>query len=161
MQVTFTATITVPASVPTGTVQFQDAGVNLGSAVPLTNVGGVFSSQLQTSGLSVGTHAVTAIYSGDSNYSGSTSSILTQTVKSAVTSTSISAPAITYGADGIVTVTVAAQDSSAGTPTGSVTLSVDGGAASSQSLVNGSATFTILNPNAGDHSSVRQLRSAK
>ncbi len=152
MQVTFTATITVPASVPTGTVQFQDAGVNLGSAVALTNVGGVFSAHLQTSGLSVGTHAITAIYSGDSNFTGSTSSIVTQTVKSAVTSTSISAPAITYGADGIVTVTVAAQDSSAGTPTGSVALSVDGGAASSQSLVNGSATFTIINPNAGDHS---------
>ena len=116
-QVTFTATVTVPAGVPTGTVQFQDGGVNLGSAVTLTNVGGVFSAQLQTSGLAVGAHSITAIYGGDTNFSGSTSSALTQTVKSAVTITSISAPAITYGVNGLVTVTVAAQDSSAGTPT--------------------------------------------
>src|SRR5207237_511708 len=106
----------------------------------------------QTSALSVGTHNITAIYSGDTNFSASTSTALTQTVKSAVTTTSISAPAITYGADGLVTVTVAAQDSSAGTPTGSVTLSVDGGAPLSQALVSGSTTFTISNPNAGDHS---------
>ena len=149
--VTFTATVTVPANVPTGTVQFQDGGVNLGTAVTLANNSGVFAAQLQTSGLSVGTHSINAIYSGDNNFSTSTSPAITQIVKSAVTNTSISAPVITYGADGLVTVTVGPQDASAGTPSGSVTLSVDGGTAVSQTLVNGSTAFTISIPGAGDH----------
>jgi N-acetylneuraminic acid mutarotase len=150
--VTFTATV-VPgnSTAPTGTVQFQDGGVNLGSAVALTSSGSVYSAQLQTSSLSVGTHSITAIYSGDTNFFTSTSAAISQVVKSAVTITSISAPWITYGADGVVTVTVAAQDSAAGTPTGNVTLTVDTGVAVSQALVNGSATFTISKPGAGDH----------
>ena len=70
------------------------------------------------------------------------------------TTTSISAPTITYDANGSVTVTVS---SGSGTPTGNVTLSVDGGSAVSQSLTTGSATFTdsivpaLVSPSAGDH----------
>jgi N-acetylneuraminic acid mutarotase len=151
-QVTFTATVTAASGVPTGSVQFQDGGVNLGSPMALINNGGMFTAQLQTSSLSVGTHNITAIYGGDGNVSGSTSNTVAQLVKSADTRTSISAPAITFGADGLVTVTIAAQDSSAGTPTGSVTLSVDDGPPSTQTLVNGSTAFTISHPSAGDHS---------
>ncbi len=62
------------------------------------------------------------------------------------TTMTLSAPAVTYGANGIVTVTVS---SAAGTPTGNVSLSVDGGAATTQALVGGSTTFTIPSPSAG------------
>ena len=71
------------------------------------------------------------------------------------TTTSISAPTITYDANASVTVTVSAT---AGTPTGNVTLAVDGGIPVSKSLLGGSATFTstdipaLASPNAGDHS---------
>src|SRR5437773_468293 len=64
------------------------------------------------------------------------------------TMTSISAPAVTYNADGTVTVTVT---SPAGTPGGTISLTVDGGTPLSEPLSNGSATFTITGLNAGDH----------
>ena len=63
-------------SSPTGTVQFEDTGANLGS--PAALIGGV--AQLSTSGLSVGTHPITAVYSGDTNNATSTSNTVDQVV---------------------------------------------------------------------------------
>ena len=74
--------------------------------------------------------------------------MLAQTVNPAPTSTGINAPTITFPADGTVVVTVS---SAAGTPAGSVSLSVDNGAPTSLPLVGGSATFTVPAPAAGDH----------
>jgi FtsP/CotA-like multicopper oxidase with cupredoxin domain len=65
------------------------------------------------------------------------------------TAIAINAPTVTYNANGLVTLTVSAVPS--GTPTGNVTLSVDGGAAISQALTAGVSTFTITAPNAGNH----------
>jgi Bacterial Ig-like domain (group 3)/Calx-beta domain len=62
--VTFTATVSSASGTPTGTVQFQDNGVNIGSPQPLT--GGV--ATLSTSALTAGAHVIAAIYSGDANY---------------------------------------------------------------------------------------------
>lgn len=64
------------------------------------------------------------------------------------TTTLLSAPTVTYNANGAVTVTVT---SSLGTVTGNVTLSVDGATPISQPLSGGSTIFTLTNPNAGDH----------
>jgi hypothetical protein len=72
--VTFTATVS--PSTATGAVQFFDGATLLGSA---TLNGGVAS--LTTSNLSGGSHSVTANYGGDGNYNGSTSDVLTQTVR--------------------------------------------------------------------------------
>ena len=71
------------------------------------------------------------------------------------TTTTINAPSVTYNADSVVTVTV----SSTLTPSGNVSLTVDGGAALTQTLnsVSGSnppsssATFTITTLRAGTH----------
>jgi hypothetical protein len=63
--VTFTATVTSGAGTPTGTVQFKDGGVSIGSAQTL-NAGGV--AQLTTSALTAGTHIITADYNGDANF---------------------------------------------------------------------------------------------
>ena len=76
--VTFTATVTTGA---TGTVQFQDNGVNIGSAVSLNN-GNPNTATYTTSSLTVGSHPITAVYSGDSSYSSSTSNTLNQTITS-------------------------------------------------------------------------------
>ena len=73
-----------------------------------------------------------------------------------VVSVTINAPSVMYNADGVVTVTVS---SVLGTPTGNVSLTVDGGAAVTQTLniVSGSippsssATFTITKLRAGTH----------
>lgn len=77
VSVTFTATVT-PAGppTPTGTVQFVVDGTNTGSPVALAGGQATFS----TSALSGGAHAITATYSGDSNYQASTSLALTETV---------------------------------------------------------------------------------
>ena len=59
------------------------------------------------------------------------------------TAIAITAPAINYGADGVVTLVVSAPG---GTPTGNVTLSVDGGTPVSLALdPTGSATFNSVN----------------
>jgi len=65
------------------------------------------------------------------------------------TITTITAPPITYAADGLVTVSVT---SSSGTVKGTVTLSVDGGAPLSQNLSGGSTVFTLADLTGGAHS---------
>jgi FtsP/CotA-like multicopper oxidase with cupredoxin domain len=73
------------------------------------------------------------------------------TTAGAATTTTIQAPPITYGQNGVVTVTVT---SAAGTVTGNVTLAVDGGAPISQTLSGGVAAFTLLTPAVGSHALV-------
>jgi CSLREA domain-containing protein len=70
--VTFTATVASFAGTPTGTVQFKDNSTNLGAAVAL-NASGV--ATLSISSLSVGTHSITADYSGDLNFLPSTGAL--------------------------------------------------------------------------------------
>ena len=78
--VTFTATVTpASGSRPTGRVQFQIDGGNVGS--PVTLSGGAATYSIST--LAVGSHSVVAVYSGDGNFSGSSSPTLPQTVISA------------------------------------------------------------------------------
>ncbi|MBI3189915.1 MAG: Ig-like domain repeat protein, partial [Ignavibacteriales bacterium] len=140
--VTFTATVS--PSTATGLMEFFIDDVSIGTG-SITDG----SASVSTSSLTAGSHSVRAQYAGDVNYEPSVSSNITQTVNQAPTTTSISAPTITYNANGSVTVTVS---SGVGTPTGNVSMSVDGGGATSQALVNGSSTFTIVSPSAGDHS---------
>src|SRR5208282_672541 len=78
--VTFTATISVssPGSgTPTGTVTFYNGSATLGTG---SMSGGI--ATFSVSSLSVGTHSIKAIYSGDTNFKTSTSAILTQIVQS-------------------------------------------------------------------------------
>jgi hypothetical protein len=60
-----------------GTVQFKDGIANLGSPISI-DVNGV--AVYSTSSLSSGTHSITAVYSGTSNYESSTSGIVSQVV---------------------------------------------------------------------------------
>ena len=71
--VTFTATVSPSAA--TGTVTFLDGSTQLGTA---TLVSGKVT--FSTSSLSVGSHTITAKYSGDTNVASSTSSPIVQTV---------------------------------------------------------------------------------
>jgi hypothetical protein len=98
--VTFTATVTRSSgtNTPSGTVDFQDGGVSIGTGT-LTDIGGgAAEASLATSSLAAGTHDITAVYNGDSNFSGSTSSPLTQTVNPlAMTVTADAGQGKTYG----------------------------------------------------------------
>jgi len=75
--VTFTATINPSiTSTPTGTVQFKDGASNLGSAVNcLAAAGNTCTAQVSTSTLTIGTHSISATYSGDANFVGSAGSL--------------------------------------------------------------------------------------
>jgi hypothetical protein len=64
------------------------------------------------------------------------------------TTMAINAPAISYGANGSVTVTVT---SPGGTVTGNVSLAVDGGSPTTLALSGGSSVFTVNNPAVGSH----------
>ena len=77
--VTFTATVNVvapAAGTPTGTVTFSDGSTTL-ATVALSSSG---TASFSTSTLAVASHSITAVYSGDSNFNGSTGS-LTQNVQ--------------------------------------------------------------------------------
>jgi uncharacterized repeat protein (TIGR01451 family) len=70
--VTFTATVSSAAGVPTGTVQFKDGGTNLGPPQALNGSG---VATFSTSSLVAGVHAITAEYSGDGNFLASTGTL--------------------------------------------------------------------------------------
>ena len=81
--VTFTATVTPNppgGDLPTGSVDFYDAGAFLGSAELIDGV-----ATLSTDALGAGDHNITATYSGDDNYGESDSDVYTQSVMKAAT----------------------------------------------------------------------------
>jgi hypothetical protein len=77
--VTFVATVTAGAAVPTGSVTFYDGARPLGT-VPLDGAG---RATLTTSALAVGAHAITAAYGGDTDDLGATSGAASETVAKA------------------------------------------------------------------------------
>ncbi|WP_263374184.1 Ig-like domain-containing protein [Granulicella aggregans] len=86
--VTFTATVSTSVAStnrPAGTVSFRD-GSRTFAAVPVTSKGTLNVAQTTISTLGVGTHSITAMYSGDSANSSSVSPVLVQQVNNAVTS---------------------------------------------------------------------------
>jgi hypothetical protein len=93
--VVFNVTVT-PASA-TGTVQILDGGTSLGTAT-LSNGRGSFT----TSSLTAGAHSIKAVYGGDAANTGSTSSVVTQTVKIATTTTLTSSENPEYHTNTIV-----------------------------------------------------------
>lgn len=84
MNVTFMANVKSVTGVPTGTVQFFDGASLVGTAT-LDNG----KARLTTYSLNVGSHSITAIYTGNNDFIPSTSSVLTQIVNAAVTSTAL------------------------------------------------------------------------
>jgi hypothetical protein len=120
--VTFTATVSVTspgAGTPTGTVTFKDGTTTLGTGTLNASDQATFT----TSALSVGSHSITAVYNGDSNFNTSTSSVLTQTVNKGDTTTALTSsnnPSV-YGQSVTFTATVTATAPAAGTPSGTVT----------------------------------------
>ncbi|HVT98204.1 MAG TPA: FG-GAP-like repeat-containing protein [Acidobacteriaceae bacterium] len=75
--VTFSVTISSGLGSPSGTVTFMDGAAQLGSG---TLTGG--SANYTTSALAAGSHSITAVYSGDVNFTSVTSTALTQVVES-------------------------------------------------------------------------------
>jgi hypothetical protein len=150
--VTFTATVTGAGGTPTGNVTLKDGSTTLGSAV--LNSSGV--ATYTTSSLTDPPHSITAVYGGDTTFAGSTSSVLSQTVNQAGTTTALGSSGpnpSTYGTSVMFTATVTAVAPGAGTPTGTVTFK-DGSNTIGSSALNGSgtATFSTSSLSATSHS---------
>jgi hypothetical protein len=151
--VTFTAAIHgTYGGTPTGTVTFLDGSTTLGSASLASG-----SAQFSTSSLTPGTHNISVKYSGDSNFTSSTTSgTQTLTVNPATTTTTASASVnpSTYGQS--VTLSAGVQPGSGSGPTGSVTF-LDGTAnLGSAPFSSGSASLAIATLAAGSHSIIAQ-----
>ena len=155
--ITFTATVKAMApgsGVPTGTVTFFDGSTSLGTAL----LNGSGHATISISNLAVGPHTtITASYVGDGNFTASVSSALTQTVKQDATKTTVASSANPSGSGKPVTftATVKAVAPGIGTPTGTVTFSINGTLQSPVPLkvINGvdQATFTTAPLSAGTY----------
>ena len=131
--VTFTATVSSPASTPSGSVRFYDGTTLLGSTVTLAQGVAVYT----TSSLADGAHSITAVYGGDSNFSSLTSSVVTETVDDftvGVASGSSAAQTVSSGGTAVYTLNVSPSPGS--TFLSAVTFAVSGAPAGA------TATFT-------------------
>jgi hypothetical protein len=119
--VTFTATVAVVppgTGTPTGTIQFKNNGVNLGSPVSLSSLTATYT----TPALSAGSHSLTAVFTPSNSFKPSTSSTFLQTVEAADTTTSLipsKSPSV-LGETITFTATVSAQPPGGGIPNGTV-----------------------------------------
>jgi len=154
LSVTFTATITPQyvGGTLTGTVTFNDGTTPLVTE-PVTGA----TVQYITAGLAIGTHSITAVYSGDSNNKGSTSPVLTETVNPAKLNTTTTLVVSPNPAVQGNPVSLTATVTSTGTPTGPVqfTSTDQNGVTSSlgqPTLKNGVATLTTSLLSAGTYS---------
>jgi hypothetical protein len=84
--VTFTAMVSsASGGQPTGSVSFMDGATTFGTA-SIDSLG----KASVTAAFNAGSHSVRAVYGGDSNFAGSTSSVVIVTVKQATSTTSLS-----------------------------------------------------------------------
>ena len=126
-QVTYTATVSVTApgaGTPTGTVTFKDGAATITCEAGSAAFNGTTATCKATYATTTGSpHSITAVYNGDSNYTTSTSSALTQTINKAATTTALASSAnpSVAGQQVTYTATVSVTAPGAGTPTGTVT----------------------------------------
>jgi hypothetical protein len=142
--VTLTATVYPPNSGQTGSVQFFNGSVLLGTSTLSAGL----TAQFTTTALPVGTDSLTAVYSGDTNWAGSTSTALSQTVNKVVTTTTLisSSNPSTVGASVTLTATV-----SPSTATGTVQFFDGATVLGASALAAGSASFGATSLTQGTH----------
>ena len=155
--ITFTATIknsngSSTLTGATGTVQFKADGTNIGTARTVTS--GV--ATLAYSSLPVGTKNITAVYSGDSNYSTSTSPALPQVVNKIVTRVLISSNHNPSNIGQSVTFTATIKDSTGTTTlttaTGTVQFkSNEANIGTPKTVLSGEASYSIAALTDGEH----------
>jgi hypothetical protein len=155
----FATNLDASGPAPTGTITFQDVTYQglapvtnvLASAVPLTNgLAAVTNSTLAANGLHLGSHFITAIYSGDGTFPGGRATLVQKVHAHATTTTLTSAPGsgswASFGA------TVASSPAGGGTPTGMLSFWDGPNFLAQVNLnTNGFASCTISNLSANSH----------
>jgi len=142
----FTASVTGNATQPSGSIRFYDGNTLLGSSATDSTGTAIFT----TSTLTLGSHAITANFTGDAVDSPSVSPVLTQVVKRAAT-LALSSPLNPSKVGNSVTFSVTVSASGA-QPTGTVLFS-DGATAVATVAVqpDGTAAYTVSSLPAGIH----------
>ncbi len=143
-------------SLPTGTISFYDGAMNI-CTIPVAASASCPASA--GAGFAVGTHVLTAVYSGDPTHSGSTSAPVTVTVLpvattkvQTVTMLTSSVDPATSGQSVIFTANVEAATGSVTTPTGVVTFLDGSTVLGTKTLVgSGVASFSTSALSVGSH----------
>ena len=134
---TLTATVSSATGTPTGTVSFQDGATAIGTAT-LTGT----TASLTISTLTVGTHSITAVYSGDSSFASSSSSNLSQSVTKATTSVALTSSLNPAVIGQSVTFTATVTGAFGGASTGTITFKQGTKVLNTATLSANSAIFT-------------------
>jgi hypothetical protein len=143
--VTFTATVSTSAGVPTGNVTFKDGATVLGTGTLSSG-----TAALSTAALAIGTHSITATYSGDSNFAASISPVLVQTISQTATTTTITSSLNPSEIGKSVTFT-ASVSSASGVPTGIVAFKDGAGVLGTATLSGGMAALSTSSLTLGSH----------
>ncbi len=142
--VTFTATLSNGSS-PSGTVTFKDNGATLGTGT----ISGTTASY-STSGLSTGSHSITAEYAGDTNNAAATSSSITVSVGQSTPTVVVTASNANPSPGDTVTFTATLSNSSS--PSGTVTFKDNGATLGTGTISGTTASYSTSGLSTGSHS---------
>jgi unsaturated chondroitin disaccharide hydrolase len=131
----------------TGTVTFKDGPTVMG-----TGTLSLGHAKFTTLKLTAGTHSLTAVYTGDANFTGSTSAVLTFVTSKAASSTTIVSSLNPSKHGSAVTFTATVKSSTTGTPTGSATFKDGTLVLGTVALTSGKASVTTSTLAVGSHS---------
>jgi hypothetical protein len=152
--ITFTATVGSSGGTPTGTVQFYDSQSGaLGSPATLSSGSASLIIGLST----LGTHTISATYSGDANFNLSSTTtpqpivVVANTTTTSIALTGGTSPS-TYGT--LLTFQASVTSGGTGTPGGTVNFNDNGGTTIGSGILNNSgiATFSTSTLGGGSHS---------
>ena len=149
-QIILTATV-IPDSgtaVPAGSVTFEDSGTSLGTVT----LGETGQAALVDSALGAGTQALSAKYSGSTEFTSSVSAALEQkvTVQGSMTLLMPTIDPAPYGQTLLFVVSIV-PDAGTGVPTGTVTLMNGGSAVGTATLSGGTAAVVVSSLGVGSH----------
>lgn len=145
--VTLTAAVTAPESTPGGTVRFMNGNVLIGTGILTDGVAAVITSTLP-----IGTNNVSAIYSGDSNNTTSTSPPIAITVVQTPSTTVISSSQSPLPTSTPVVLSATVSNGGTQSPTGLITFVEDSVPIGVGALNSGGvATIAIPFLTAGSH----------
>jgi len=146
----FTATVSVlapAAGQPGGSVTILADGSTIGT-VPVVNGTAMF----ETASLHGGSRSITATYSGDANFEGSTASAFQQSITKAPTHIDVRTHAILIGASPTIDMSVNVPGRPDLIPSGTAAIGDSIQLLDAEPLARGVATFTLAPMPAGDHS---------
>jgi hypothetical protein len=137
--ITFTAMVAGAGGTPTGMVTFLDGTTKIGTGTLING-----QASFTDANLAAGNHSITAAYSGDSYFVGSTSTALAEAVNKATTTTTLAVSPMpgTVGESITLTAVVAAVAPDGGIPQGTVTFR-DGSVTIGTARLNASGVATL------------------